>query len=247
MNAATQSPLARAKERLRIPELWHRLGLPGEPGTSCKSPLRPDNSASFSVSADGLLWNDFGEGTGGDAVDFLARAAGLSKADACRRFIQMAGTAGEPPKVKFSTAKKRPLPELKKWGVGDSIQLARLRRWPVFAGLEIAARRGLLGTVPARDGAGPPVRCWAVTDDARAVMQLRRLDGQPFGHRWDGYAKTWNPCPPFKSKTLTAGTAGAGWPVGAANLTEGRAVLLCEGGPDFLACFGLAWMAGNVQ
>jgi hypothetical protein len=247
LHASNDSPLARAKDRLRIPELWQRLGLPGEAAKSCRSPFRPDRSASFSVSPDGLLWNDFAESAGGDAVAFLARAAALpDMADAARRFISMAGTANAP-KPNTSKAKKRPLPELKTWGVGDSMTLARLRRWPVFAGMEIAARRGLLGTVPARDGAGPPVRCWAVTDAAREAMQLRRMDGQPFSNRWDGAAKEWKTAAPFKSKTLTAGTAGAGWPVGAANLTEGRAVLLAEGAPDFLAAFGLAWLAGKSE
>lgn len=85
MNALTLA-VAAVKDRLRIPEIWHRLGLPGEPSKSCKSPLRPDKSASFSVSEDGLLWNDFAVGTGGDAVDFLARAAGLKRAEACRRY-----------------------------------------------------------------------------------------------------------------------------------------------------------------
>ena len=30
--------LALAKDRLRIPELWRLLGLPGEPAKSCRSP-----------------------------------------------------------------------------------------------------------------------------------------------------------------------------------------------------------------
>jgi|TARA_R110002153_G_scaffold58306_1_gene159930 hypothetical protein len=246
MKTLTDSPLARAKDRLRIHELWDRLGLAGEPSKSCCSPFRPDASPSFSVSEDGTLWNDFAEGAGGDAVDFLARAAATDKAEAARRFIAMAGTATAP-KLQRKAAEKRPLPKLEEWTLVDATTLARLRRWPLWAGCEIAAARGLLGVVHNRDGEGPPVRCWAVTDDAREVMQLRRIDGKPFSYRWDEAAKKWNECAPFKAKTLCAGKTGAAWPVGAANLTEGRDVILCEGGPDFLACFGIALLASKSE
>lgn len=253
MRNLTTSPLARAKERLRIPDLWDRLALDGTPSKSCRSPFRDDRAPSFSVSEDGLLWNDFAEGTGGDAVDLLAKAAGLDNREAARRFIEMAG-GSEPSAVSITRRPKpaparkfRALPDLQPWELSDAMTLARLRRWPLWAGLEIAARRGLLGAVDLRDGSGPPVRCWAVTDDRRAVMQARRLDGEPFAHRWDGTARKWTPCPPFKSKTLCADPAGAGWPVGAANLSEGRAVVFCEGGPDFAAAFGLAFLAGLTK
>src|SRR5438128_2256347 len=70
--------IAEAKERLRIPDLWQRLDLPGQPKASCKSPFREDRRASFSVSRDGLLFNDFTTGEAGDAIVFLQLATGLS-------------------------------------------------------------------------------------------------------------------------------------------------------------------------
>ena len=97
----TRDLLAEAKERLRIPELWKMLGQQGAPGKSCKSPFRPESSASFSVFDDGRRWRDFGTSEGGTAVDFLAKARGLSDADACREFIKLAGLdrpPGSPPK-----------------------------------------------------------------------------------------------------------------------------------------------------
>lgn len=248
MKTLTDSPLSKAKDRLRIHEVWKRLKLPGDPSKSCESPFRSDDSPSFSISEDGLLWNDFGEATGGDAVDFLARAKNIDKAEAARRFIAMAGTSTAPKsKPKLKTAKERPLPKLEAWTLVDSTRLACLRKWPLWAGCEIAAARGLLGIVHNRDGTGDAVRCWAVTDDAREVIQLRRIDGLPFSSRWNEKAKTWDSVKPFKSKTLTAGMTGAAWPVGAANLTEGRDVILCEGGPDFLACFGIAYLAEKSE
>lgn len=43
------------------------------------------------MSADGQLWNDFGTNEGGDAVDFLRLATGLSPEAAFKKFIELAG------------------------------------------------------------------------------------------------------------------------------------------------------------
>lgn len=89
--------LAQAKARLRIPELWRLLNLPGSPAKSCRSPWRDDHNPSFSVFDDGQRWRDFAADEGGDAIDFLARARGLSNSDACREFIKLAGITPPPP------------------------------------------------------------------------------------------------------------------------------------------------------
>ena len=83
--------IAEAKERLSIFTLGAILYPEWRPGKVCRAPWREDRSPSFSVSADGSLWNDFAAGEGGDAVDFLARAKGISASEAGREFIQMAG------------------------------------------------------------------------------------------------------------------------------------------------------------
>ena len=86
--------LADAKQRLRIPDLWRRLNLPGEAAKSCRSPFRQEGNPSFSVFNDGLLWKDFGgagDGEHGDAIDFLARARNLSLKDAIAEFKRLAG------------------------------------------------------------------------------------------------------------------------------------------------------------
>jgi len=88
--------LADAKQRLRIPELWRLLNLPGQPGKSCRAPWRDDHNPSFSVFDDGLRWRDFAADEGGDAIDFLARARGLSLADAISEFKKLAGITPPP-------------------------------------------------------------------------------------------------------------------------------------------------------
>lgn len=86
--------IAEAKERLSIFSLGAMLYPEWRAGRVCRAPWREDRSPSFSVSADGSLWNDFAAGEGGDAVDFLARAKGISASEAAREFIQMAGGSG---------------------------------------------------------------------------------------------------------------------------------------------------------
>ena len=95
--------LSEAKDRLRIPEVWRRLALPGEPKLSCRCPFHDDRQASFSIAKDGLLWNCFAGCGGGDAADFLRLATGLSSQAACKAFIEMAGgVASCPPPVQKS-------------------------------------------------------------------------------------------------------------------------------------------------
>ena len=56
------STLADAKTRVNIHALWNHFGLAGKPSASCHSPFRKDANPSFSVNADGTLWNDFSTG-----------------------------------------------------------------------------------------------------------------------------------------------------------------------------------------
>lgn len=96
MNAVCGSPLQAAKEGLRIPELWAILSLPGKPARSCRSPFREDHNPSFAIYDEGRRFSDFATGQGGDAVDFVAMALGISNEDACRRLIELAGVLPRP-------------------------------------------------------------------------------------------------------------------------------------------------------
>jgi hypothetical protein len=87
----SRDDLDKAKQRLRIPELWQLLNLPGTPAKSCRCPWREDHNPSFSVFDDGLRWRDFADDESGDAIDFLAHARGLSIANAIAEFKRLAG------------------------------------------------------------------------------------------------------------------------------------------------------------
>ncbi len=222
---AGQSTLADAKARWNIYALWIHFDYPGKPSANCHSPFRKDAKPSFSVSADGLLWNDFAEGTGGDAVDFFQRASGLSQKDACKKFIELAGGHFTPaPRAacpRPADAKPKPVfPDFRR-GTAEEIQhLASLRNIG-REGIEWASERGLLCFAVLKN-------CPAciVTDSARVNAQARRMDGQQWEH--------------IGAKAWTLPGAFASWPIGITEARDFRAIALCEGGPDFLAAHYVA-------
>ena len=223
---AELNALAQAKARLSIKDLWQHFGFEGEPKPSCRCPWRDDHKPSFSVSRDGSLFNDFATGEGGDAVDFFQRASGLSKAEACRKFIQLAGgsIAPTPRAARHAPAATAPrarpsFPAFRHGTRAELRQLAGLRRLSLEA-VELAQARGLLhfGTVR-----GFP--SWIVADSAGLNAQARRLDG----HRWehlDGQPK---------AQTLPGSRAG--WPIGTREAEAFPNIALVEGMPDLLAAF----------
>ncbi len=214
--------IAEAKQRLSIPAVWARLDLPGEPKTSCKSPFREDRHASFSVSKDGKLFNDFATGEAGDAVDFLQVATGLSPEAACRKFIELAGGALCSPlpvrqsKPVASQPRRRPsFPAMRRGEDAELHQLAELRTVS-FAAVFLANDVGLLRFATWKEKAA-----WIVTDGERLNAQARRLDGEA----WEAIGA--------KAQTLPG--AWASWPLGIKTGANYPAFLLCEGGPDLLA------------
>jgi hypothetical protein len=223
----TRDRLDRAKQAVGIADLWRRLGLPGEPKSSCRSPFREDKHPSFSISADGRLWRDHATGEGGDGVMFIQRAAGCTNAEAIARLVDIAGTATTPPPRPKAREKKLTLPPLHDPKIVDLADLQHLRGWPLFAGIEVARKRGLFHICHKADN-GVQRRAWLLTDSARRAAQVRRMDGSP----WDWCsAKAW---------TL-AGSDG-GWPVGCADIGERPLVAFCEGSPDMLAALTLAFL-----
>ena len=94
---AADSPLQAAKARLTIPSFGQMLDLPGKPQKSCRSPFREDRNPSFSIYDDGRKWKDHATGEGGDAVDFVAVALGISNEEACRKLIELAGVIPQVP------------------------------------------------------------------------------------------------------------------------------------------------------
>jgi hypothetical protein len=131
------------------------------------------------------------------------------------------------------TLTERPLPfvpQLRRLTLRETIDLATLRCWAHFAGLETLSRRGLLHYGEVRDDrVGFP--SWIITDSSRCNIQARRLDGKP----WDGIGGA-------KAKTLFGSQAA--WPIGAADIGDRPIVVLTEGGPDFCCVLLVAWFEG---
>ena len=240
--ARSREQLDAAKARVTIADAWHALGLPGEPRRACCSPFREDKHPSFSIFADGRGWKDFATGEAGDLVSFVKRATACTDAEAIRRVLELAGGNASPVALALRQGPAKPARApfdglagltLAPPTVGEVMALAELRHWPTFAGLELAARRGLLRCADVKHR-GDTHRAWIFTDNARHSAQARRLDGEP----WPGDGHT------FKSKTLRAD---ADHPPGLADIVacDRRAVLICEGEPDALATLLLAW-AGDI-
>lgn len=234
-----RSALDAAKSRVPISTAWHALGLPGAPRAICRSPFREDRHPSFSVTNDSV-WHDFATGHGGDVVAFVKHAVGCGDAEAINRVLAMAqcseiSVSNSPtPRSPKAPEAQRPLkaPALIKPTISDLAAIERIRGWPLFAGLEVAIQRGLLYSCTMTDD-GAPRPAWAITDSARRSVQVRRIDGRPW---------SWN-----NAKAWTLGGSIAGWPIGAADIGARRLVLLCEGGPDFLAAYTLAWLADRTS
>jgi hypothetical protein len=214
--------ISEAKQRLTIPMIWARLDLPGSPKTACRSPFREDKHGSFSVSKCGRLFNDFGTGEAGDAIDFLALATGLSKKAATIRFIEMAGGAScSPLPVKqspptASQPRQKPVFPAFERGTDEELHaLADLRKIS-FAACFIASGGGILHFATLKGH-----RAFVLTDDARLAAQARRLDGQPWDH--------------IGAKAWTLPGSWAAWPVGLGTGAAYPSFTLCEGGPDLLA------------
>ena len=216
-----------AKARVCIPDLWRHFKLPGEPWTTCNSPFRMDAKPSFSVSADGMLFNDFATGDAGDAVDFFQLASGLPRREACLKFLQLAGGqyAPVPPTARphhtknHETKHKLKFSDSRLGTTEDFKQLASLRNISPEA-LTLASQRGLLLFATIKDSPS-----WIVTDSVRLNAQARRMDGGPWTFLPD------NP------KAYTLPGASALWPIGIREAQDFPNVALVEGGPDLLAAF----------
>jgi hypothetical protein len=224
------------KARLTIPDVWERLGLPGKPAHYCRSPFRADKKASFSIYEGGRRWKDLATGEGGDVIDFIARALDVSLPEATRRFLAMvdahsplafhqppaphrhAVTRDEASKLREKLARACMHP-----GSPEEVEaVARLRH--IDPAAILAAQE--LGTLVFGRVCGFP--CWILTDPARKVAEARRIDGKLF--------PPVGTLPSRKAHTLAGSTKA--WPVGVAVLARRpstRAVLLVEGGPDYLA------------
>lgn len=151
------------------------------------------------------------------------------------RIIELAGS-NEPRPVCKAVFQRLPVrgnpafPLLEKPTVGELARIQALRGFPLFAGLQLAVNAGHLFCADMPD-AGESVRVWLITDSSKRNAQARRMDGR----LWSGIEA--------KAKTLRGSEAS--WPIGAADIGDRPAVALCEGGPDFLSAYFIAWWHGR--
>src|SRR4029077_7710570 len=86
--------IAGAKQRLPLPALMHQLGLRDHAKKSAKCPIHDDKHNSFSVYKNGSGEFRFKCHAGcgeGDEINFLESYENLSRRDATKRFLDLAG------------------------------------------------------------------------------------------------------------------------------------------------------------
>ena len=225
---STPSPLEQAKSAVTIFDVWAHFSLPGNPKKNpTHSPFRQDKRASFSVSPDGQTFHDFATGDKGDVVTFWARATGLPVADACKSFIEYAGTGRSSitPITRITSpasppAEQRQKPVLPAMQRGDHKRLQVLASFRKLSveGLQLATDRDLLHFALLKN-----LSAWLVTDSERVNCQARRMDGGLWQHLSE----------PAKAWTLPG--CWAAWPIGINEAQPFPMIALVEGAPDLLA------------
>jgi hypothetical protein len=233
--------LLRAIERERVEELcsrffpngekvgheWKLGDVSGAPGNSLGVELTGEKAG---------VWHDRTTGEGGGFVKLLAanhnttfvqatqeieRALGISlSADSGMSNCYRATNSTEVSRSKRTNALA--LDNLVPCNDTDMAELCGLRSIPI-EGLRIGIERRVLFAYdhPAEG------RLWVIADDARRNAICRRLDGLVFSN--GAKSKCWR-------------ESQANWPIGIAQATNFPAIALCEGAPDFLAAFYLAWV-----
>jgi hypothetical protein len=214
--------LADLKRRYLIADAWRDLGLAGAPGKSVCSPLRKDNSPSFSIWADGMKAKDFATGESFDVFDFVSRARGCNTAEAIAFVRERLGVAREPRRPE-PPPPPRPVPKLPPLRAGTDGELRQLaeRRGFAVEALTLAQERGFLffGGLW-----GEPA--WCITDQRRQLHEFRRVDCE----KWPAYGRL----PARKCHCLGQGKD---WPIGTLESAPFGKIAWVEGAPDLLAAF----------
>src|SRR4030095_7598871 len=100
-------PIEEAKQRLALPDLMVRLGVGERAKKSAKCPFHEDRHNSFSVWQKNDVWfwkchSGCGEG---DEINFLEKHRTISRGDAIKLYLEMAGVNGATPnRAKLSVA-----------------------------------------------------------------------------------------------------------------------------------------------
>lgn len=229
--SVSENSIESLRARCPLPVLMRRMGLGQHVRKTCRSPLRPDKKSSWGVfQREGRwFWKDFGTGEAGDEISFLVHAKKLPTsgrfAKALKIWTKIANQAPLAAEQEALPPVEPPQkPNASGFGPGTDAQLnqlARLRKIDA-RGLLIAHERGLL--VFGRLGTH---EVYGVRDASGNVLEVRRLDGQPFPDHGELGER--------KSHALKGSRKS--WPVGLADAGDRPMILLVEGLPDFLATF----------
>jgi hypothetical protein len=218
------------KERVTIPMVWEWLygSAPKRFPASC--PWRKDENPSLGVSPDRRVWYDHGTKDSGDIFNFARMARGWDARVAWLKVLERFGSEAGPaplPKaepVTVESKRRRQFhPPLKKPTTDELTAISVLRSISV-EGLKIAVDRGFLWMTEWHEA-----QAFAVTDKSRRCYTVRKISGE----LWEGGAKA-----------VFLPGSNSHWPIGIREAEKYPAIALCEGAPDFLACFGHAWASG---
>jgi hypothetical protein len=228
-----ESSIARIRASCSIAWAWRILGLPGTPAKDCKSPFRSENRASFSIyqAKDGERFFDHGDASGGDVVDFWAKAKGCSVKEALRQLLAMTGSEApnRPPEHVSAPEGIRWPPDIRTPLGDECYALATLRS----LSHEAFFLAGRLGTLKVATVYGQ--KSWVITDQSAACAEARRFDGQSFiasGKKLKSFAL------PGSKKDRPVGIASSNPALDAI-----KNILLVEGQPDYFAAMQLALMS----
>jgi hypothetical protein len=263
MNAPIDSPLAQAKRRLSVLDIGGILFPGWRLGKSCRSPFREDRRPSFSVFEDGRKWKDFGTGAQGDAVDFLALARNMSRSDAAKALIALAGTgAGAPPitrRIETKPVRKPPSAPMpphtaKIWGDGVDLlrgspqaqqSIEKWRHWPAGTVRKLA-EDGLMGCSELRGQRGIAFPVQAPFQDEFGLVSTFDV-GIHFRHKSGGVGSRiqWSYLP--TANAPCTGCPALPFVIGAGFLPFARAIIITEGQWDAITLAAAAgWLVSDA-
>jgi CHC2 zinc finger len=174
-NAELRAKIDKAKRRLPLPELMRELGYDEKHiRTTALCPFHSDEHPSFSVfhSKDGKSWQwKCHVGCGyGDEIAFLVEHFGVSRREAIRRYLEMAGFPAQRPKSREYPELPEPLGPPKSLSLPESLCASCVSVSPVSNGQGIEKELRALAARNARTERNTArTRRWKLAQDLKAV------------------------------------------------------------------------------
>jgi hypothetical protein len=235
MPASRQNELVQLREQCPMPLLLRKLGLAAHARSSCRSPFRDDEIASWGIFQRDGRWffKDHGTGESGDEVTLIARLKGWDTQSDFHRILNFYEKIAWKADASTSMAADVPQPtsppssappDLSRYSAGSVDQLRQLSvlRSISIEALQLASERGFLVF-------GVRLNCevFGLKDQSGRLAEVRRLDGRLF--------RAYGSQPEHKSDALKGSVKN--WPLGLLESATAPCIALVEGLPDFLAVF----------